>query len=331
MLRKPLTPTDLGIILSYRCQCACKHCLYNCGPLWSDWMSREALREALLATRTWSHPLQVHFTGGEPFLNFPLLLDGVLMASHLGVPCYVETNAGWCLRGQDVAQKLTALRDAGLGAVLISCSPFHAESIPLARTLLAIEKAAEVFGHQRVMTYMSHCVDQIRQFSVHETVPLGRYTERLGLPAARRLLWDGYSIIPAGRSGYHLGHLTAKRPASAFREQNCRLEILHAHHSHFDLYGNYISWFCGGLSVGPWRELPRVLTDYEAGNFPPIIDTLIASGPYGLLQRASKLEGYQELPDGYAGKCHLCVDVRRHLADSRDIPELQPRQFYQMI
>ena len=25
-----LSPQDLGIILSYRCHSACKHCLYNC-------------------------------------------------------------------------------------------------------------------------------------------------------------------------------------------------------------------------------------------------------------------------------------------------------------
>ena len=40
-----LRPTDLGIIMSYQCQCACKHCLYNCGPRWKDWMSPEILRD----------------------------------------------------------------------------------------------------------------------------------------------------------------------------------------------------------------------------------------------------------------------------------------------
>ena len=331
MYRSPLCPTDLGIILSYKCQCACKHCLYNCGPQWGDWMSPETLREALLATRAWDHRLQIHFTGGEPFLNFPLLLAGVQLAAELGIPNYVETNAGWCLKEEVVVEKFKTLKDAGLDAILISCSPFHAEKVPLARTLLAIEQALRVFGRQGVIVYMSHCIAQIRQFSVEETVPLERYVERFGLEKAGKMLWDGYSIIPAGRSGYHLGHLTRKRPALAFRMQNCYLEILYAHHSHFDLYGNYISWFCGGLTVGDWHNLPQILDDFRARRYPPIIDVLIRSGPYGLLEVAKREYGYEELPEGYAGKCHLCVDVRRHLSRHGDFPELKPRQFYEMI
>lgn len=331
MYRSPLCPTDLGIILSYKCQCACKHCLYNCGPQWADWMSPETLEEALLATRAWDHRFQVHFTGGEPFLNFPLLLAGVRLAAELSIPNYVETNAGWCLKGDVVLEKLSALRDTGMDAILISCSPFHAEKVPLGRTLLAIEKAQQVFGQQKVIVYMPHCVAQIQQFSVEETVPLELYEERFGLERAGRMLWDGYSIIPAGRSGYHLGHLTRKRPAVAFKAENCSLEILHAHHSHFDPYGNYISWFCGGLTVGDWRQLSQLLGDFQARRYPPIIDLLIRSGPYALLDVAKREYGYESPPEGYAGKCHLCVDVRKHLCEREDFQELQPRQFYEMI
>jgi hypothetical protein len=331
MYSNPLHPSDLGIILSYRCQCACKHCLYNCGPQWGDWMSPQTLREALLATRAWRHRFQIHFTGGEPFLDFSLLLEGVEVASELGIPSYAETNAGWCLSAETAIQRFAALRDAGMSAILISCSPFHAESVPLARTLLAIEKAAEVFGQHKVIVYMPHCLAHIREFSTHQTVPLESYVRRFGLEEAGRMLWDGYGIIPAGRSGYRLGHLARKHPAAAFAAENCRLEILYAHHSHFDLYGNYISWFCGGLTVGDWRALPQLLDDYRARRYPPIIDLLIRSGPHALFDGASRHHGYRELPEGYTGKCHLCVDVRKHLAQIDDHPELRPRRFYQMI
>jgi len=327
-----LCPSDVGVILSYRCECACRHCLYNCGPGWRDWMSPETLREALLATKAWGHRFQIHLTGGEPFLNFPLLLEGVRAAARLGIPQYAETNAGWCLREETVAERFTTLRDAGLDAILISCSPFHAERIPPARTLLAIRKALEVFGPGKVTVYLPHCIEQVQLFNVEETTPLERYVERFGLEAAGRMLWDGYSIIPAGRSGYRLGHLTRKRPASAFRGQNCRSEILYAHHSHLDLYGNYISWFCGGLTIGSWRNLPRILEDFSNRRFPPLIGILVESGPFGLSQMAAEEYGYRELPGGYAGKCHLCVDVRRHLSrQEADFQELRPKRFYEMI
>ncbi|NOX44407.1 MAG: hypothetical protein GXO72_01530, partial [Caldiserica bacterium] len=40
----------------------------------------------------------LHFTGGEPFLNFELLLELVGIAADLGIPgIFVETNAFWCV------------------------------------------------------------------------------------------------------------------------------------------------------------------------------------------------------------------------------------------
>jgi len=144
--RNALCPTDLGIIMSYQCQCACKHCLYNCGPQWKDWMSPQTLREALQAAKAWHHRFQIHLTWGEPFLNFSLLLEGVRTVAELGIPCYVETNAGWCLREEDVADKFKTLKEAGLNAILISCSPFHAEKIPPVRTFLAVRKARCNYG-----------------------------------------------------------------------------------------------------------------------------------------------------------------------------------------
>jgi len=271
-------------------------------------MSLETLEEALQATRAWGHRFQIHLTGGEPFLNFPLLLEGVQLAAQLGIPRYVETNAGWCLKEEDVVEKFVTLREAGLNAILISCSPFHAEKIPPVRTLLAITKALEIFGRQNE-----------------------RYVEKFGLERAGRMLWDGYSIIPAGRSGYRLGHLTQKRPALAFKGENCFMEILYAHHSHLDLYGNYISWFCGGLTIGDWHNLPRILDDFKARRFPPLIDILVRTGPFGLFEMGKEEYGYQELAEGYAGKCHLCVDVRKHLSERGDFQELRPKEFYENI
>lgn len=315
--------------MSYRCQYACKHCLYNCGPRWRDWMSPGTLREALTATKAWRHRFRIHLTGGEPFLNFPLLLEGVKTAARLGIPQYVETNAGWCIREEDVTEKFSTLRDAGLNAILISCSPFHAEKIPPIRTLRAIKTALRIFGRENVIVYLPHCVELIQLFDVDETTPLERYVERFGLAKAGQVLWDGYGIIPGGRSGYRLGHLTQKRPAATFKRENCFSEIIFAHHSHFDLYGNYISWFCGGLTIGDWHGLTEILEDFSASRFPPLIAILIKSGPFGLFGMATREYGYRERPDGYAGKCHLCVDVRRHLSQQGDFAELRPREFYE--
>ncbi len=324
----PLHPSDLGLILSYKCQCECAHCLYNCGPTWRDWMSPEEVQEALEATLHWEQPYQVHLTGGEPFLKFSLLLHAVEIATELGIPVYAETNAGWCVGETLVEERFTALQEVGPSALLISCSPFHAETIPPARTLMAIRKSLEVFGPQRTIVYMSGWLEQIQAFGIDAPTPLEAYSQVFGREEAGRMFWQGYSLISGGRSGYRLGHLAPKRSPEAFQGQTCHRELLYAHHSHFDLYGNFIPSFCGGLTVGNWHQLPQLIADFQSNIFPELIEILIKAGPYRLYEVAKESYNYQAPDGGFVGKCHLCVDVRRHLVGSADFPELRPVEFY---
>jgi hypothetical protein len=58
---------------------------------------------------------------------------------------------------------------------------------------------------------------------------------------------------------------------------------------------------------------------------------LIEHGSYGLYEYARETFAYRALPDGYTGKCHLCVDVRRRLVEMDKFPELRPLGFYENI
>lgn len=327
-----LCPQDIGIILSYRCHSSCKHCLYNCGPKWEkEPMSPETLRAALEAVTVWPRTPQVHLTGGEPFLCFDLLLEGTRIATELGITCYVETSAGWCVDETEAVERFRALREAGSRAMLISCSPFHAERIPPIRTMRAIRAAFEVFGPSRTIVYLPDFIEIVQRFDVKRPTPLSRYEDEFGSEKAGQILWGGYGIISGGRAGYHLGHLVPRYPAETFAKANCARDILYAHHSHFDLYGNFISGFCGGLTVGDWHDLPQLLADFQARQYPPLIEALIARGPYGLYEFARERYRYEAMPDGYTGKCHLCVDVRRHLMDTGEFAELRPGGFYENV
>jgi hypothetical protein len=291
-------------------------------------MSPQTLREALEAVTTFPRTPQLHMTGGEPFLHFGLLLDGVRLASELGITSYVETSAQWCTDQSEAVERFEILKQAGLQAVLISCSPFHAEKIPPVRTLEAVRAALEIFGSEGVIVYLPDFLRVIQAFELDRPTPLSRYEEEFGAEGARRILWQGYSIISGGRSGYELGHLRPGNRAEAFAGTDCSVDILYAHHSHLDLYGNYISGFCGGLTVGDWHDMPQLLIDFREGRYPPLIEILVERGPYGLFEFSQARHGYRPLPDGYAGKCHLCVDVRRHLVGTADFSELRPPGFY---
>jgi hypothetical protein len=327
-----LAPRDLGLILSYYCNSGCKHCLYNCGPRWErEPIAPSDLAMALDAVTTWSDPPQVHFTGGEPFLFFSLLERGIHMAQERGVDCYVETSASWCVDWVQAVERFGKLRAAGLQAVLISCSAFHAERIPPARTLRAVRAALEVFGPNRVIVYLPEHLQILQGLEPDRPTPLEEYVGRYGLEGARRILWQGYGLISGGRAGFRLGHLVTRHAPERFEDFTCAEDLLYAHHSHFDLYGNYISGFCGGLTVGSWRELQCVRQEFRSGQYPQIIGLLIEQGPYGLCRWATSEYNFEVDPSGYAGKCHLCVDVRRHLHAVDGFKELSPATFYEMI
>jgi hypothetical protein len=291
-------------------------------------MSEADLQTAMQNIQRWTPDLQLHLSGGEPFLNFPLLLRAVEIAHEQHIPVYAETSASWCTQVDLVYDRFEALSEAGLEAILISCSPFHAEKIALRKTLLAINAGLDVFGLQGVMVYLPDWIEQIRRFSLEEPVPLRTYQKAFGHDTAGVLFWEGYGLISGGRAGYCLGEFTEKQPASAFDGDHCRLEILHAHQSHFDPFGNFILGTCGGLSMGDWHNLAALIEQARSGSFPEIIDLLIDQGPFGLFRLAVEEYGYAPLHQGYAGKCHLCVDVRRHLRRKKDFSELQPADFY---
>jgi hypothetical protein len=322
-----LQPRDLGLILSYKCQSNCAHCLYNCGRGWEDWINKEDIEAALTATLIWKYPFQVHITGGEPFLNFPLLKHAVKICVDLDIPVYLETNAGWCVDEDLTYRRFAELHDLGLGAVQISCSPFHAETIPPQRVISAIEQAGKVFSPQRVFVYMWDWLAEVANKGTTGTVPLQIYIDEYGHETAGRMFWQGYSLISGGRAGYRLGHLAERYQAEEFKSDHCLGEMLFAPHSHFDLYGNFIPGFCGGISLGRWRELDKLIQNYQTDRIPTIIEILMEHGPYGLYEQAREC-GYAQLPDGYAGKCHLCVDLRRHLHAHKPSPQLQPEGFY---
>jgi hypothetical protein len=60
----------------------------------------------------------------------------------------------------------------------------------------------------------------------------------------------------------------------------------------------------------------------------PILEAL-TNDLKDLLELAVREFGYEPLQEGYLSKCHLCLDVRKHIAQKTDeFKELRPREFY---
>lgn len=185
-------PFSGGLILSYKCNSQCKHCMYACSPRWkADWISeRDAERIlAQLAGKVQRSPLGpdaiginhgLHFTGGEPFLNFDLLLKVTEMAHKLKIPStFVETNCFWCIDDETTRKKLTRLKDAGLHGILVSVNPFILEYVPFERTERAIRISEDIFDGN-VITYQEFFYHQFKRLNIKGSLSFEEYLQKAG-------------------------------------------------------------------------------------------------------------------------------------------------------
>jgi len=315
------SPISGGILLSYKCTTACKHCMYACSKKWEgDWIKKDDLEKILDQLAGRIEPCAgrigincgLHFTGGEPFMNFRLLLKAVKIASELGIPSlFVETNCFWCKNDGVTEKRFDELKDSGLDGILISVNPFIAESVPFERTERCIKLSREIFGNN-VIVYQEIFYHLFKKMGLRDTLPFEK-----AIPALRYA-----ELLPMGRLPYKLGHLFRKYPAEVFFGQSCRNELIRSWHIHIDNYCNFVPGYCGGITLGDARDLESLkLVDLEEK---PILKALLTD--LKQLFELGKKFGYSE--GSYISKCHLCVDVRRHLAMNADFEELKPLEFY---
>jgi len=325
-------------MLSYKCSAECKHCMYACSPKWKgDWITREKLEEGLSILARYIEPSPyghenmslshgLHFSGGEPFLNFELLLKATEIAKDLRIPStFVETNCSWCKDDTFTRNRLQLLKEKGLKGIMISVNPFYAEYVPFERTDRCIQISQQVFG-QNVMVYQIEYYRQFKQLGITNKISIEDY---LKLTQGESLS-NNVELFLMGRAAEQLNALYPGYPATSFFNIPCQPPILRNWHNHFDNYGNFMPGFCGGISLGSWFDLDRLVKEGVDLEKRPILQYLINDDMKGLLHFANGME-YIEINDGYVSKCHLCLDIRKHLSARSNFEELNPKEFYEQL
>jgi len=309
--------------------------MYACSPRWKDdWISREDLVKILegLSTRIQGSSLGsdrvgvnygLHFTGGEPFLNFDLLVEAVRAAGDLHIPStFVETNGFWATNDRETRDKLRRLKEAGLHGILVSVNPFILEQVPFERTERAAKMSVEVFPGNMLL-YQQFFSEQFKSLGIKGVLPFKDYVQRVSLAD----LYGNVELLPMGRACSTLGHLFPRYPARQFLGESCHEELTRGWHIHVDNYGNYMTGYCAGISLGDGRNIDSICEGVDLDER-PIVGAL-ATRLETFLELGVREYGYTLREDGYMSKCHLCLDVRKHIVQQTDeFLELRPREFY---
>jgi hypothetical protein len=316
--------------------------MYACSPKWpADWITEENLGTLLSQLAPHIEPAPygpdsiglshgLHFTGGEPGLNFTLLCKAIAIANELRIPStFIETNAAWCADDAGTRDKLAEMKSKGLTGIMISVNPFYAEFVPFSRTERCIRKSLEIFG-DNVIVYQVEYYKRFKRWGFADRVPFDDY---LRLENSEDLFRNAEFFI-SGRAPYSLAELLDRHfprfPAKRLCPVPCSPEFLRPWHNHFDNYGNYMPGFCGGISLGDCRHLDRLLENGIDTEEKPVLGYIAQGNFKGLLDFARQ-RGYEEVREGYFSKCHLCIDIRKHLHSVDSFDELAPRQFYEFV
>ena len=117
-----------GLQITERCNLHCGHCLFSADKNGKDMSLIDLVRwlNELDETRQYT---EIGFSGGEPFIAFNLLREGITKACSLGLKTTVVTNAFWA---DSLNNALKILKKLGpLSLLGVSFDKFHQEFIPI--------------------------------------------------------------------------------------------------------------------------------------------------------------------------------------------------------
>ncbi len=294
--------TGVHILLTLKCTKECNHCFLHCGPNREATFTLGQLRSLIRQTKEVGTVTTVYFKGGEPFLFYPLLLEGLRMVRAAGFDAGIVTNGYWAISVEDALHWLRPIAELGIADFSVSDDEFHRLDAN-DRTPEFARAAAQHLGipTDTICIQPPHAIqhppEQLR-----------------GKPVT------GGSVRFRGRAAEKL--TTGLPLRSPDTLTTCPHEdLLNPERVDVDAYGHV--HLCQGLSLGNIWEKPLVdlVGGYDAQQH-PIAGPLVRGGPTRLAtEYAIPLRG------GYVDECHLCYSVRKLLLP-RFPQYLAPKEVY---
>ena len=293
----------IHFLLTYACNFECDHCFLYCGPKSEGTFTIKQVREVLeeankIGTIEW-----IFFEGGEPFLYYPIMLEGLRIARDMGFKTGIVTNTYWSTSIEDAELWIKPISKLGISNFTVSDDSFHFGDVDKSPARMAGEVAKNLGIPEQ-----SICIEQP---TVEEAVDK---EQEKGAPVI------GGGAMFRGRA---VETLIDGLPRRDWKElTSCPYEDLeNPGRVHIDSFGNV--HICQGLSMGNMWKTPfsELVKNYESEKH-PICGPLLKGGPAQLAK-----EYGIEHEDSYVDECHFCYLTRLALLER--FPEyLTPKQVY---
>jgi hypothetical protein len=286
---------QLGLLLTFRCNAECAHCLVDAGPRRSEVMEEPDVYSYIDQASAIPYGTSaLCLSGGEVFLYYSLVERIISYAAPKFKSISVVTNAFWAKSEAAASRKLEPLKQAGLDTLVVSASPFHSPYVNPVRAGFAIA-AADRLG----MRTFVKCTGPSDGPTPDELV------RALG-PGAKPAPVQHMSLLPGGRA---LG-----LPASAFAEQpgipegRCPGAVL-------TISPNGDAYFCctpgafiNALKLGNAKTstIQDLVQEYYMRG---IFAFLRRHGPAALVPDLKEAGLGGKLRTGYVDVCHLCTSL----------------------
>ncbi|MFC2010075.1 radical SAM protein [Chloroflexota bacterium] len=293
--------TGVHFLLTYACSFECDHCFVHSSPRARGTFTLNQIIRVFKELANIKTIQRVYFEGGEAFLFYPLMIEGIKIARDQGLEAGIVTNAYWATTEEDAELWLKPLLELGISDLSLSDDTFHSadEEESLAKRALAAAKNLGI---------------PVGIISIEEPkVEIGQDTVN-GAPVI------GGGVMFKGRA---VEKLIKGLPTRSWRDfTECPHEDLgNPKRVHLDSYGNV--HLCQGLSMGNMWQTPlsELINNYDCDSHP--INKLLVKGGPAHLAKEYNIKHHDE----YVDACHLCYDLRLKLLDR--FPEyLAPQQVY---
>ncbi|APV43937.1 4Fe-4S single cluster domain-containing protein [Dehalogenimonas formicexedens] len=280
--------TGIHFLLTYRCSSACEHCFLFGSPDAEGTFTVAQLRAAFAQIAGVKSIDNVYFEGGEPFLYYPLLLEGLRLAKENRLKSGIVSNAYWATDPESAELWLKPLIDLGLGELALSHDSFHT---PVGKQSPA--EAAMAVADKLGLSAYTMCIEK-------PSVTVETKGRKKGEPII------GGGVRFRGRAAECVIGDLPRTDSKKFRE--CPDEDLaNPSRVHLDSFGNV--HLCQGLLMGNiWKTpLAELVKNYK-GKAHPVAGPLIEGGPAELAARYGL-----ELAAGHVDACHMCYEARKNL------------------